>query len=656
MIRSDIIDIRYVTKTLFLCLVSLNFGNTFDCLWLGIVFALYFLFLGCVNSANRRDFVKRPKYKKLPAYIAIVPLALYWVMTPGVTNGVNPTMVFIPGLYLLYLTALQERSRGNGGYEVFVNFNSMVVLLCSAYHGPRGSYVFVLVGLLLILFSNSRRGTALYKYVLFLVLFAALGAISYGGWKYWKDHRSYDGRWASEYALKNQMMGFDPVVALGSFGKNFNSKYNNQVVLRVWDSIPSKYMVAARYVYYAGGAWKLPKHAVKTMEPAYYVVDYSVMEIQDSITRTGSDRVWVQSTLDNFGFLFAPYGAVGFSAKDVDSLHYYAGGMVTGLKQKGSRSDWYYYPCGGESCGLSGKFSKPDSLDLEILPLYKNLVDSVAVAMNLQGEDSLVKDKPSGMVVLQKIQEYFNQNFTYSLDVPELDKRNIKNGREDPIHVFWRTRRGYCEYYATLSVLTLRRLGFPARYVSGFARPERTSGSPYSVFRRKNAHSWVDVYVDGQWYVFDPTPVVLNFEDEKVSWFANFGEGAKARFARWMHYLKEGQWRTSVDRWQAIVEQVSESSWTYGILFLLVGGLVGYRIYVVRRKKSRAISAKSLQAKEWANKLSRAEYLLSRVGFERVAGETVGSFLNRIQDKPLEGAAATARKTLEAYEANRWKL
>ena len=81
----------------------------------------------------------------------------------------------------------------------------------------------------------------------------------------------------------------------------------------------------------------------------YYQVDYVVLEVADSLTKADSlrevEQIWVQSTLNNFGFVFAPYGVVGFAAKDVDSLTYYAGGMVQGLNSNGKRSDWHYFKC-----------------------------------------------------------------------------------------------------------------------------------------------------------------------------------------------------------------------------------------------------------------------------------------------------------------------
>ena len=99
------VDIRYIFKVLFLCIASVMLGNTFDFLWLGLLFALYFVVIGILNATSRHEFAKRPRYNKIFAYGAIVPLALFWVVTPTVENGVSPYLIFLPGIYLLYLAA-----------------------------------------------------------------------------------------------------------------------------------------------------------------------------------------------------------------------------------------------------------------------------------------------------------------------------------------------------------------------------------------------------------------------------------------------------------------------------------------------------------------------------------------------------------------------
>ena len=684
MMASEKVDVRYAFKVLFLCLASVNLGHTFDFLWLGLLFAIYFVVIGVLNATRRREFAKRPRYNKILAYGAIVPLALFWVMTPSVENGVSPYLIFLPGIYLLYLAALQERSRGNGGFEVFVAFDGVGALLFGMYMVPHGWGFVGLVGFLLALCAYSRRGTAPYKYGLFLLVIAALGAISYGGWQYWKTQRyRYGAKMAEDYYQRERMMGFDPVAALGSFGSNYNSRYNSQVVLRVWDKQPSRYFKAASYEKYVAGIWKLPTKFAKRLYPAYYQVDYAVFETADSLTMADSlrevEQVWVQSTLNNFGFVFAPYGAVGFAAKDVDSLTYYAGGMVQGLGGNGKRSDWHYFKCRStenvpEACLLPDSLMAPSEGDLLVGERYWPLIDTVIAAMELRDTvaDSVAADSTAAdsaktvadSLLLQKMLAYYLTNFTYSLTVPGISRWG--GAKNEPLAIFWREKQGFCEYYATLSTLVLRRLGIPARYVTGFANPEVVEGLPYSIFRRKHSHAWVEAFVDNRWVIFDPTPPILPQFAESPSWWSVKWEGVRGRLARVMHALKEGEWRRVVDRWQNQSTALLESPILYAVLVILVVGFAGRKIYIAYKLSSKNRAYVSARSLEWVNKLNRAERDLARVGFRREPGETVAKFASRVRmalsnlaedQTPLKKMqkAKNALAVLNDYEKERWK-
>ncbi|WP_233144282.1 transglutaminase family protein [Fibrobacter sp. UWB5] len=680
MMASEKVDIRYAFKVLFLCLASVNLGHTFDFLWLGLLFAIYFVVVGVLNATRRREFAKRPRYNKILAYGAIVPLALFWVMTPSVENGVSPYLIFLPGIYLLYLAALQERSRGNGGFEVFVAFDGVGALLFGMYMVPHGWGFVGLVGFLLALCAYSRRGTAPYKYGLFLLVIAVLSAISYGGWQYWKTQRyRYGAQMAENYYQRERMMGFDPVAALGSFGSNYNSRYNSQVVLRVWDKQPSRYFKAASYEKYAAGIWKLPTSFAKRLYPAYYQVDYAVLEVADSLTKADSlrevEQIWVQSTLNNFGFVFAPYGVVGFAAKDVDSLTYYSGGMVQGLDGNGKRSDWHYFKCRPvsaenvpEACKLPDSLLVPGAGDLMVGERYLPLIDTVIAAMELRDTvaDSVAADSTAAdSLVLQKMLAYYLANFTYSLSVPGITRWN--GAKNEPLAVFWREKQGFCEYYATLATLVLRRLNIPARYVTGFANPEVVEGLPYSIFRRKHSHAWVEAYVDNRWVIFDPTPPILPQFAQAPSWWSVKWEGVRGRFARVMHALKEGEWRRVVDNWQNQSTALLESPILYAVLVILVAGFAGRKIYVAYKLNSKSHAFVSTRSLEWVKKLDRAERDLARVGLRREPGETVGKFAERcrIALSHLAEDQTTLKKiqrarhallVLDEYESNRWKF
>jgi hypothetical protein len=83
----------------------------------------------------------------------------------------------------------------------------------------------------------------------------------------------------------------------------------------------------------------------------------------------------------------------------------------------------------------------------------------------------------------------------------------LRSTNETPLARFLlRTRSGHCEYFATATVLLLRRLGIPARYAVGYAVHE-SSGRKY-VVRQRDAHAWCLVWnpTSGTWQDFDTTP------------------------------------------------------------------------------------------------------------------------------------------------------
>ncbi len=73
-----------------------------------------------------------------------------------------------------------------------------------------------------------------------------------------------------------------------------------------------------------------------------------------------------------------------------------------------------------------------------------------------------------------------------------------------------KTRRGYCQQFATAFALLGRELGYPTRVVVGFLPGTRTGGNgTRSAFQVKgtDAHAWPEVYFRGYgWVQFEPTP------------------------------------------------------------------------------------------------------------------------------------------------------
>ena len=62
--------------------------------------------------------------------------------------------------------------------------------------------------------------------------------------------------------------------------------------------------------------------------------------------------------------------------------------------------------------------------------------------------------------------------------------------------------RGVCQDYAHLTLVLLRSLGVPARYVSGYFHP--TENAPIGAAVTGQSHAWVEAFT-GEWWGYDPT-------------------------------------------------------------------------------------------------------------------------------------------------------
>lgn len=96
---------------------------------------------------------------------------------------------------------------------------------------------------------------------------------------------------------------------------------------------------------------------------------------------------------------------------------------------------------------------------------------------------------------------YLGEHCRYSLKVGAFRS-------EDPVGEFvFDKKRGYCEYFASATVVLLRLQGVPARYVLGFGVRESNKEGDQYVVRDSDAHAWAEAYVPGRgWVAVDATP------------------------------------------------------------------------------------------------------------------------------------------------------
>ncbi len=114
----------------------------------------------------------------------------------------------------------------------------------------------------------------------------------------------------------------------------------------------------------------------------------------------------------------------------------------------------------------------------------------------------LVAGSTSTYEAMRRLQDFFRDEFTYSL---EIGSGHDQNAIE---RFLFETRAGYCEQFAGTFAAMARSLGVPARVAVGFTPGNADPADP-AVFRVRgeHAHAWPEVYLgEFGWVAFEPTP------------------------------------------------------------------------------------------------------------------------------------------------------
>lgn len=128
------------------------------------------------------------------------------------------------------------------------------------------------------------------------------------------------------------------------------------------------------------------------------------------------------------------------------------------------------------------------------------------------------------------IQNYLRNNYGYSLDPPSIEP-------DDPVGSFlFKSKQGYCEYFAAAMVLMLRTVDVPARIVNGFQTGTFNRLGGDFIVRARDAHSWVEVYFPSYgWFPFDPTPPDPNpMVGGDWGVFENYYDAANLFWSEWI--------------------------------------------------------------------------------------------------------------------------
>lgn len=159
---------------------------------------------------------------------------------------------------------------------------------------------------------------------------------------------------------------------------------------------------------------------------------------------------------------------------------------------------------------------------------------------------SLTADTANAYMKAVLIEQYLKNNYQYTLDTV------FQEPPPDLVDAFlFEKRLGHCEYFATSMVMLLRSLNIPARLASGFVAERYNSITGYYEVRKKDAHAWVEAYIQGYgWVTFEPTPG-FSFLPRKTDLFAFSGVARSLE-----DMIQEVLHSHRDDWWAKIIEQV----------------------------------------------------------------------------------------------------
>jgi transglutaminase-like putative cysteine protease len=243
------------------------------------------------------------------------------------------------------------------------------------------------------------------------------------------------------------------------------------------------YLRGLAYDAYARGRWA-PSADLRRYTPI------SPMQVGAFVRGKG---VRVTRLADADGLLFAPLETAGIRPLQQEDLEW-SGDSSGPLKTRTlAPSDYEYVrPASGQETGI---WAAP------LLPADRNRM--LALPSDLDPKIRDLARQIAGTITdpeqkIAAVERYLPANHAYSL--------TFTAGPGDPLASFLLSKRAaHCEYFASGTVVLLRCLGVPSRYVTGYYAHEG-EGNGVAV-RQRDSHAWAEAWVDGKgWVTVDSTP------------------------------------------------------------------------------------------------------------------------------------------------------
>jgi hypothetical protein len=440
-----------------------------------------------------------------------------------------------------------------------------------------------------------------------LVLAIGLGYVGQGSVTRLQRYlEGFDPRWLSAFGRR----GFDPAQSRTSLGQIGRLKASGKIVIRLEpgeNQPPPQLLRAASYRGYKAQNWDAgsSKEDFESVHSETNSTTWVLLPEKTNRSLVHLACYLPSGKVAHTGLLPLPEGSGRLENLPAFTMRKNSAGAVLAEGPGLLLFDALYGP--GPTID-----SAPTLEDHAVPPKEEEALQEVLAGLQLEGKGRAE--------ILAALNRFFAGNFSYSL-WQEPDPR--ARPTESPLTIFLRhTRKGHCEYFATATVLLLRKLNIPARYAVGYSVHE-ASGRKF-VVRERDAHAWCLVWNEqaGLWQDFDTTP---------ASWMQE--EAKRASAMQWLS-----------DAWSRIWFEISRVRWGQSNLrqYLLwslapILGILLYQIVFRSRRQRQRRKTAPAPALDWPgldSEFYQLEQTLSERGVPRQGFEPPATWLRRAVADP----------------------
>lgn len=423
----------------------------------------------------------------------------------------------------------------------------------------------------------------------------------------------------------NRGGGFSDQADLGSVVRTQRDGGRN-VALRVFAERVPGYLRGRAFLRYRGRGWSGEWSAAETSRSPRAPPDRFGFSGRRPLTASEEPALTVHAVGDYPTQFFLPLEASGVETT-APLLHLNTPGYT--LRGQGA-SDGY-----GVFLDTSPNHSEANLAGYVELPSDEGLLSSLDA--KLADLDLLAGvDAPHAVAV---VAGHFQMRYRYELGV------NFE-AHSDPMTQFLDgvDQGGHCELFASAGTLLLRRLGVPARYVTGFVCEERNPiGGDLWIARDRYAHAWVEFYDPTLgWQTAEFTPsggVPVPAPDSGLGAFSEWLGGAWGRLKAIVVDLP----RLAIAGIKSALAWIAASWLRIGLALAAVAFLVFARRLALREaEEPERVRAFSPEVAAQRERFFALQTQLRATGLARKESETLLEYASRLEGERLpEGIPAS---------------